>query len=608
MWRCALLALCICGCASAPPSPFFGDERYLRFGVDPNQEANEVIESQKARNYPLALRLLGHNFTALGFMDARGRSTAVRIVTARGTVVALDPRQQTPLHDAISYTLLAAPIEGTHDADGDSFEEVFVEANTQGRVCLQVYRVRDVGFVDPVELDTQVMGQPFCAEATADLDGDGRVELVGELEIAGFATAAPEATTPRLQLPLWAAQHRFVARSGSSKQRAWLATARSEREVELADARRRLDVERSMTVAVELAAIAHLGGDDAPAQLRAFDRALSGLVLTNAQAAAGVRARGRIYADWNAPRTPQQAPKSEPTADEVEAKRRNSGTTAPTPTPRLVPPAPAPPPSNTAGASSAPPKPQTDASASPKPAAPARALPATSADAGVPPAVGGDGGADPLRQRLLDQLRGGETNAPTEAPSVQHGLKPRRYGEPARTEAEPEARTSPPAAASPSPPKTGTSAARAGRGGAAAESADPDLMIHPETGAPRAKPEARVTPASPGAGSPDPVRGQIAPPAPPAIDRARARELGNAAVTARRQSLAARQAADAERQRAHELRLRAASAPTPQAATELRAEIAQHIAEVNRHVAEAERLAAEAARLRAELAELKGTD
>src|SRR4051812_17309771 len=96
----AILLLGLVACASTPKGPVFHDDQYLRFGVDPDQEANAVIESQKERDYRLAQRLIGQHFTALGFMDKGGRSTAVRILTLRGIAVALDSRPQSALQPA----------------------------------------------------------------------------------------------------------------------------------------------------------------------------------------------------------------------------------------------------------------------------------------------------------------------------------------------------------------------------------------------------------------------------------------------------------------------------------------------------------------------------
>lgn len=301
----AILLFVLSACASTPSGPVFHDDKYLRFGVDPDQEANAVIESQKERQYRLGQRLVGKHFTALGFMDRSGRSSAVRILTLRGIGVALDSRPQSALQGLTRYALIAPPINDTHDADHDGFEEVFVEERTPNESCLRVYRVRDVGAVDRVVVDAQVMGQRVCARSAIDLDGDGVVELWTEVDLGGFPIVG--AAAPHLSLPLWADQHRFVARAGTQAQRAWLAGERVQREAALQRARAHLDVGTCYVLAVELAALEYLERGDPAAQLAAFDRALTGLVLSPPQAAAGAKARARIYTDWNVPEPPPVA-------------------------------------------------------------------------------------------------------------------------------------------------------------------------------------------------------------------------------------------------------------------------------------------------------------
>ncbi|HKU44305.1 MAG TPA: hypothetical protein VJR89_39370, partial [Polyangiales bacterium] len=295
MRRGALLLLALVGCASTPRSPFFGDERYLRFGVDPYAEAEAVIEGQKGRGYPLAQRVGGENFIALGFMDKGGRSSAVRILTVRGIAVALDDREATPFEPGIRYALLAGPVSGTQDADRDGFEEVFVEQRSQGEVCLRVYRVRDVGTVDPVLTDTQVLSETVCPRAAVDLDGDRVVELLTEVPLNGFDLRP----APRLLVPLWADQHRFVARAQTAAQRSWVTQQKKRREVELQEARARLDYKAAFARAVELSAFAYLEGADPKGQVAVFDRALGGMVLEPQEAAANLRARKRIFDAWN---------------------------------------------------------------------------------------------------------------------------------------------------------------------------------------------------------------------------------------------------------------------------------------------------------------------
>ncbi|MEY4581964.1 MAG: hypothetical protein RL701_6667, partial [Pseudomonadota bacterium] len=68
-WRSLVLCFSCAACATRPPTVFFGDEKYLRFGVDPRDEANALIRLYAEQGEPVALRLSGHDFTAVGFMD-----------------------------------------------------------------------------------------------------------------------------------------------------------------------------------------------------------------------------------------------------------------------------------------------------------------------------------------------------------------------------------------------------------------------------------------------------------------------------------------------------------------------------------------------------------
>ena len=85
----------------------------------------------------------------------------VRIITARGIALALDPVVATPLQPGIRYALLPPPLKESHDPDGDGFEEVFVHRLTDGAApCILVYRVRDSGFADPVPSGQYAHAQP----------------------------------------------------------------------------------------------------------------------------------------------------------------------------------------------------------------------------------------------------------------------------------------------------------------------------------------------------------------------------------------------------------------------------------------------------------------
>ena len=153
--RIPLLSLCVaCACAAPAPRPFFGDERYLVLGVQPEQEADRLEQQLVESGHALQLRLRGQHFHALGFRDRHGLVGLVRVVTARGIVLALDSDTGDALRPAVRYRLLAPPSPQTHDADGDGFEEIYVErigGPTSGR-CVLVFRARDSGFVDAVQV------------------------------------------------------------------------------------------------------------------------------------------------------------------------------------------------------------------------------------------------------------------------------------------------------------------------------------------------------------------------------------------------------------------------------------------------------------------------
>jgi hypothetical protein len=295
----ALVGLLMCACASTPAArgPFFDDEKYLRFGVEPSAEADALIKERERIGDGLSLRVRGQHFTALGFVDRQGQPSVVRVVTARGIALALDGARAAALNATESFELLAPPRSDTQDADGDGFEEVFL-AHTRGALrCVRVYRVRDVGFVDLVPTDLTLFGQTSCASAMEDVDGDGHIELVVTVPLDGVAFP----TQATVRVPLWARQHRFTHTAAPEALAAWNGAERSPRALELGEARRLLDIPWALQLAFELAALEVLDGKPAAAQLQTFDTALAGLVLTPDEQQAVRDARARIERAWNAP-------------------------------------------------------------------------------------------------------------------------------------------------------------------------------------------------------------------------------------------------------------------------------------------------------------------
>jgi hypothetical protein len=118
----------------------------------------------RARGYEVRVRMHGRNFSAIDFVDAEGKAGPLRIVTARGIVLALDSGPQHVLDEAgMEFRLLAPPLGRTHDVDSDGLEEIFIEEAdlALGAACVRVHRVmndgrlREVGGLDP-------LGRPEC--------------------------------------------------------------------------------------------------------------------------------------------------------------------------------------------------------------------------------------------------------------------------------------------------------------------------------------------------------------------------------------------------------------------------------------------------------------
>jgi hypothetical protein len=325
-WLFGLLFLLACG---APVGPVFHDEDYLRFGLDPRAEADSMIASYRERDEPLSLRIEGHDFTALGFMDRGGLATRARVLTARGIELALDPEIANVLQPSTRYRLLSPPVPGTQDADGDGFEEVFIERSTGPRTCLLVYRVRDVGYVDPIDATFEAFGRSWCAAAVDDVDKDGKAELLVDVSLLGFNERSVS-----LRFPVFAGEHRFARDKNPQALAHFVEVERSKRVLDWQRSRVRSDIPLLGELAVELAALDHWLGESSEAQLSSFDAAFAGVSLNAGQRARVQRARQRIERDWNPPRPAAEtsssgaaapdnvtAPPARPTQAELVHKR-----------------------------------------------------------------------------------------------------------------------------------------------------------------------------------------------------------------------------------------------------------------------------------------------
>jgi hypothetical protein len=167
-------------CGAPAHGPFFGDDRLIVLGVDPDSEADALSRQLAERGLTEARRIRGKTFTALGYAPAAEPNVQrdVRVITGRGIALALEAHSNSALEPGVRYALLPAPYRDTLDADGDGFDELFVTRTPvpSGEACTLVYRMRDSGFVDPVDTASYALARPpevadagwqltFCADA-----------------------------------------------------------------------------------------------------------------------------------------------------------------------------------------------------------------------------------------------------------------------------------------------------------------------------------------------------------------------------------------------------------------------------------------------------------
>ena len=284
------------GCGS--PRPGLPDySEWMQAGVDPRAEADALTALLMRAGYDVRTRLEGESWVAL---DARrGEQRAIRVVTSRGAALVLDSHEADRVRVRHGLVELVPPPRGptSHDLDGDGLDEVVVGARHEGRVCLLPFRVDATGVIAPVPPDLgDLAGAELCVESFRDVDDNGRLEGIAVLRLVDLARDE----VPLVEVPLELDErHRF--RVGPPPVR-WIDEQRRARDAELESALRDVDPERVYRVAVELAALARVTGGDREAQLGAFDRAISRVVLTEPLARDVRTARSWIAEGWEVAR------------------------------------------------------------------------------------------------------------------------------------------------------------------------------------------------------------------------------------------------------------------------------------------------------------------
>lgn len=262
----------------------------MRVGVAPAQEAERVRETLEAAGWEIAQRIEAPGHVALAFR--RGEQRAVRVVTSRGVVIALDSYEPDGFHVRHGSVSLAPRDEP--DVDGDGRPDVVVARDEDGARCLAVIRIDESGAANLMPDDADALQEGACVARLEDVDGDGRVEAMVELAWPHLAIG-PEIARFDAALVVreagWRADGMPVV---------YIEREREARREELGVARERRDVGRAVRLAVEFAAIAHLTGASIAAQVGRYDDALAGLVLSEAERNRVASIRAVIAAGWRA--------------------------------------------------------------------------------------------------------------------------------------------------------------------------------------------------------------------------------------------------------------------------------------------------------------------
>jgi hypothetical protein len=302
---CILILLVWAGCAPAPEP--LDLSRFLRAGVDVDDEAGAVERALAAAEHRLVDRVRASGVRALGFEREDG-ATAVRVITGRGIAFGLDGdpttlRDTVPLHVALVGVDLAG-----RDWTGDGLLDLFLEVHRLGepRPCVAVLRVTEDGHVLESPLDMGRSVGSICAEEVRPAPGAQR-PLVIAVERHG---ALLPSAVPTVALPLVPREGRWAPVSGDAAEAYW--DAEQERRRKDGAHRTGEDGELrtlgAVRAAVELAAIARLRGEGRVAQVGAFDGHMRGLVSSEAGAAVADCARGHVLAGWPQPAPPCYTP------------------------------------------------------------------------------------------------------------------------------------------------------------------------------------------------------------------------------------------------------------------------------------------------------------
>jgi hypothetical protein len=277
-----VIVVCMaCGARGENPA-IAHDLAVIGTGVDPRAEAEAVRSGLTNVGYVIGTEISGAGYVAFDARRSADGVTAVRILTSRGIAVALD----VPVGEAAEAVTLRR-VEGIDDL-------VVARADPESaRDCLVLLRVEEDGRVVQVPIELGRFGTGVCVEDARDVGGDEAIELLTHIRF--YALARGE--TPSIPAVLERRGEGYSPAPPSAHRAFWEGEERRVREA-LVSARRAFDGETAYARAVELAALERERGGTGARQVRVFDEALVGLVLSEDLARGVAAARQHIVDGW----------------------------------------------------------------------------------------------------------------------------------------------------------------------------------------------------------------------------------------------------------------------------------------------------------------------
>ena len=263
---------------------------YVRFGVDLTQEENAVRGVLAQRGLRIVSERRGPGFVALGAQSGDGVRSAVRVVTQRGVVVALDAARDDLFHpESIRLLEAFSPRFGDYLLVGA--ERV---ARGLDRGCVELFTLTIDARAEPTPIELGALGSRACVVALEGVQAGLLKASVGWPTLA--ALVVPTLTLPLEQVepPLGRGRPQ-TPRLRLSMDATFVSSERDRLAAALGGAQ---TFSQRYAVGVAQAALALLGGQGVRAQLSALYQAVGSIAPVGFEAEVLAEAARHIEDGW----------------------------------------------------------------------------------------------------------------------------------------------------------------------------------------------------------------------------------------------------------------------------------------------------------------------